>query len=60
MAKLDIPSPTVTQRMNVVKKAIAEIYKLYAERQVANILNIWNGPKIDTIYNLPLNLLVLV
>ena len=40
MAKLDIPLPTVTQRVNVVKKAIAEIYKLYAERQVADILNI--------------------
>ena len=31
MAELDIPSPTVTQRVNVVKKAIAEIYKLYME-----------------------------
>ena len=40
MAKLDTPSPTVTQRANAVKKAIVEIYKLYTERQVANILNI--------------------
>ena len=60
MAKLDTPSPTVTQRVNVVKKAITEICKLCIERQVANILNIWNGPKIDTVYNLPLNSLVLV
>ena len=60
MAELDIPSPTVIQRVNVVKKAIAEIYKLYAERQVADILNIRNRPKIDTIHNLPPNSLVLV
>ena len=40
IAKLDIPLPTVIQHVNVVKKAIAEIYKLYIEWQVANILNI--------------------
>ena len=60
MAKLDTPSPTVTQRVNAVKKAMVEICKLYMERQVANILNMRNGPKIDTIYNLPLNSPVLV
>ena len=60
MVKLDTPSPTVTQRMNAVKKAIAEIYKLYAEQQVANILNMQNRPKIDTVYDLPPNSLVLV
>ena len=31
MAELDAPSPTVIQRVNAVKKAMAEIYKLYAE-----------------------------
>ena len=31
MAKLDIPSPIVIQRVNAVKKAMAEIYKLYVE-----------------------------
>ena len=31
MAKLDTPSPTVIQHVNVVKKAIVEIYKLYVE-----------------------------
>ena len=60
MAKLDILLPTVTQRANIVKKAIAKIHKLHAKRQVANILNIWNRPKTDTVYNLPLNSLVLV
>ena len=60
MAELDTPSPTVTQRTNTVKKAIVEIHKLYTERQVANILNMRNGPKINTIYNLPPNSPVLV
>ena len=31
MAKLDAPLLTVTQHANAVKKAIAEIYKLYTE-----------------------------
>ena len=60
MAELDIPLPTVIQRANVVKKAIIEIYKLHTEQQVADILNIQNRPKINTIYNLPPNSLVLV
>ena len=60
MAKLDTPSPTVTQRVNVVKKAIAEICKLHTERQVTNTLNMRNRPKINTVYNLPLNSLVLI
>ena len=60
MAKLDIPSPTVIQRANAVKKAIVEIRKLYAERQVANTLNMRDRPKMNTIYNLPPNSLVLV
>jgi hypothetical protein len=60
MAELDIPSPTVTQRVNVVKKAIAEIYKLYTEQQVTNALNMRNRPKTDAVYDLPLNSPVLV
>ena len=46
--------------MNVVKKAIAEICKLCTERQVADVLNIQNRPKIDAVYDLLPNLLVLV
>ena len=34
MIELDVPSPTVTQRAAVTKKAMAEIQKLRAERQV--------------------------
>ena len=60
MAELDILLPTVTQCANAVKKAIVEICKLYMEWQVTDILNVRNRPKIDTVYNLPPNLLVLV
>ena len=31
MAELDAPLPTVTQHVNVVKKAITKICKLYVE-----------------------------
>jgi hypothetical protein len=60
MIKLDAPSPTITQRANVVKKAMAEICKLRAEQQVADALNMCNRPKTDAVHNLLLNLLVLV
>ena len=60
MAELDTPSPTVTQRANAVKKAMVEIRKLRAERQVADALNMRNGPKTDAIHDLPPNSLVLV
>ena len=32
MIELDAPSPIVTQCMNIVKKAIVEIHKLYIEQ----------------------------
>jgi hypothetical protein len=60
MTELDAPSPTVTQRANAVKKAMAEIRKLRAERQVADALNMRNGLRTDAVHNLPLNSPVLV
>jgi hypothetical protein len=60
MVELDTPSPSVTQWANAVKKAMVEICKLRAERQVANALNMRNGPKTDAVHNLPLNSPVLV
>ena len=60
MAELDAPSPSVTQRANAVKKAMAEICKLRAERQVADALNMRNGPKTDAVHDLPPNSPVLV
>jgi hypothetical protein len=60
MTELDAPSPTVTQRANAVKKAIAEIRKLRAERQVADALNMRNGLRTDAVHDLPPNSPVLV
>ena len=60
LAESDILSPSITQRAMAVKKAIEEVKKLYAKRQVTNILNICNRPRINTIYDLLLNSPVLV
>ena len=60
MSEFDAPSPTVTQRATAIKKAMAEIHKLRAKRQVANALNTRNGPNTDDIHRLELNSLVLV
>ena len=56
----DVPNPTVIKRAAALKKAIKEVKKLRAKRQVADTLNIYNGPKTTAIYDLPLNSLVLV
>ena len=56
----DVPSPIVIQRATAFKKAIEEVKKIQAERQVADALNIRNSPSTTAIYNLPLNSLVLV
>jgi len=60
IVKSDAPNPTVIQQAAALKKAIKEVKKLRAKRQVADTLNMRNRPKITTIYNLPLNSPVLV
>jgi hypothetical protein len=60
MTDLDAPSPTVTQRANAIKKAMAEVCKVRAERQVADALAQRNGPRTSYIHDLPLNSPVLV
>ena len=60
MVQLDAPSLTVTQRASAIKKAMAEIHKLRAERQIADALNMRNGPCTDTIHDLPPSSPVLV
>ena len=54
------PSLLVTQQALVIKKAMAEVQKLRAKRQVNNALNTRNGLSIATIYKLTLNSNVLV
>jgi hypothetical protein len=60
IVKSDISNPIVVKRAVVLKKAIEEVKKLKAERQVVNALNTHNRPKITTIHNLPLNSPILV
>jgi hypothetical protein len=48
----DAPLPTVTQRSAALKKAMSEIQKLRANRQVADALNTRNGPSTTSIHDL--------
>jgi hypothetical protein len=56
----DAPSPTVAQRAVALRKAMDEVKKLRANRQVMDALNMRNGPRVDAIHDLPLNSPVLV
>ena len=60
MSEFDSPSATTVQRATAMKKAMAEIKKLRASRQVADALNMRNGPSTTAIHDLPLNSQVLV
>jgi hypothetical protein len=60
MVEYDAPSPTVTQRSAALRKAMAEIQKLRAKRQVTDALNTRNGPSTTDIHDLTLNSDVLV
>jgi hypothetical protein len=46
MSTLDPPAPTITQRATAVRKAIEEVAKSRAKRQVDNALNQRNGPSV--------------
>jgi hypothetical protein len=50
----------VTKRALAIKKAIAQVQKLKAKRQVNSTLNARNGPSITIIHELALNSKVLV
>jgi hypothetical protein len=60
IVEYDTPSPTVTQRSTALKKAMSEIQKLQAKRQVDDTLNTRNGPSITDIHDLTLNSDILV
>jgi hypothetical protein len=60
LVETDPPSPTVAQRANAIKKAITEIRKLRAERQITDVFRTRNGPKTDSVHDLPVNSQVLV
>ena len=56
----DAPSLTVSYYTTVLKKAIEEVRKLRAKRQVNDALNYRNRPSTSALKDLPLNSLVLV
>ena len=60
MTESDAPSPTITQHAIAFKKAMEEVKKIRAERQVADALNMRNDYSTTAIHNLLLNSLVLV
>ena len=60
ISKLDPPTPSITDRAAIIRKAIAKIVKLRAKQTVNNALHYYNGPNITLVYNLPLNSKVLI
>jgi hypothetical protein len=60
LVESDAPSQTVSHRATILKKAMEEVRKLRAKRQVNDALNQRNGPNTLTIKDLPLNSDVLV
>ncbi len=60
MHVMDLPAPSITQRAIAIEKAMIEIRKLRAKRQIADVLNTQNDSIITSISNLLLNSDVLV
>ena len=48
------PSPSIVQRAEAIRKAMKEVRRLYATRQVNDVLGMRNGPNTSTTLNLPL------
>ena len=57
ISNLGPPTPSITEWVTIIRKAIAEIVKLRAKQTINNALYYRNGPNITLVYNLPLNLL---
>ena len=60
ISKLDPSAPSIIDRAAIIRKAIAEIVKLWAKQTVNNALHYCNGPNITLVHNLPLNSIVLI
>src|SRR6266480_2679084 len=54
MIELNPPTPSITVRAIVIKKAINEIAKIRAEHQVVDALRQRNGPSTTNLHDLPL------
>ena len=60
MTELDAPSPSISQRAMAMKKAMDEVRKSTASRQINDALNTRNGPSTASVHDLPINSPVLV
>ena len=60
MHHLDPSAPNIIQRAAAISKAMNEMKKIMAERQVRDALNTKNGPIVSYFHDLPLNSEVLV
>ena len=52
ISKLDPPAPSITDRVAIIQKVIAEIVKLRAKQTINNALYYRNGPNTTLVYNL--------
>jgi hypothetical protein len=60
ISNLDPPTPSITERAAVIRKAMAKIVKLRAKQAVNNALYYRNRPNTTLVYDLPLNSKVLI
>jgi hypothetical protein len=60
MTQYDPPAPTIAQRSEAIKKAMTEVRKLRAKRQINNAINTRNGPSSTPVHSLPIDSDVLV
>ena len=60
MSKLSPPTPSISQRATAIKKAMEEVSKLRATKQVLAALRSQNRPRTDNIVGLPLGSEVLI
>jgi hypothetical protein len=60
MSNLDPSAPSIIDRAAIIRKAMAEIVKLWAKHTVNSALYHRNGPNTTLIYDLLLNSEVLV
>ncbi|KAE8553803.1 hypothetical protein EYB25_002341 [Talaromyces marneffei] len=60
MTEYDLLAPPIMQRAIAIRKAMAEVRKAHAERDIRDALNTRNGPLSTAVHTLPLNSNVLV
>jgi len=60
ISNLGPPTPSITERAAIIRKAIAKIVKLQAKQTVNNALYYRNGPNTTLVHNFPLNSKVLI